>query len=258
MMDKPEVIRVKEAVQETPSIKTLFLDRKIDALPGQFAMVWVPGVDEKPISISYSNPLGLTVQKKGPATEKMHSMKAGDLLGVRGPYGKGYSLDARRALIVGGGCGTAALGLLMETLASRGATVTTVIGSRTADELLFAKRAEKLGEMHITTDDGSSGRKGFVTDVVSELLKTNKYDRIYACGPEKMLARLMPLCEGTPFEASMERYMKCGIGICGSCVTDPLGVRVCRDGPVFDSGTLKRLSEFGNYRREPTGAKCGL
>lgn len=258
-MDRPDVVRIRETVQETPSIKTFILDKKVaNALPGQFVMAWVPGVDEKPISISYFNPLGLTVQKRGPATERMHSMKEGDLLGVRGPYGKGFSLEARRALIVGGGCGVAPLGLLAETLDARGAEVTTVIGARTASELLFVKRAEKLGETIVTTDDGTSGRKGFVTNVVEELLKSKKYDKIYACGPERMLARLVPICEGTPFEASMERHMKCGIGICGSCATDPSGLRVCRDGPVFDSGTLRKLGEFGNYRRGPTGAKCGL
>ena len=109
------------------------------------------------------------------------------------------------------------------------------------------------------TEDGSFGQKGVVTDPLDDLLREEKYDMIYACGPEPMIKRVFLAAEeaNTPFQASLERIMRCGIGICGSCMLGKY--RVCRDGPVFSSHQLREvIDELGNYKRDFNGNKVFL
>jgi dihydroorotate dehydrogenase electron transfer subunit len=110
----------------------------------------------------------------------------------------------------------------------------------------------------ITTDDGSLGIRGFTTDALKGLLKEESFDCVYTCGPEMMMKKVFGLCKefGVECQASLERYMKCGIGVCGQCCID--GLRVCKDGPVFSSEQLRKLDEFGVFERNKSGCKVYL
>jgi dihydroorotate dehydrogenase electron transfer subunit len=116
------------------------------------------------------------------------------------------------------------------------------------------------GNIHITTDDGTQGRRGFVTDVLNEI-DISEYDRIYTCGPEIMMARVFEILRDAGAhgraEFSLHRYFKCAIGVCGACCMDPHGLRVCKDGPVFN-GELLVDSEFGEYKRGASGMRVGV
>ena len=127
--------------------------------------------------------------------------------------------------------------------------VDVLIGAKTASEVLLLDRARKASnEVHVSTDDGSMGKKGTVVDMVQEHLEVKRYDMVLGCGPERMLSALLKACDKASVECqlSLERYMKCGAGLCGSCVID--GIRVCREGPVFSSAELRKMKEFGQQQ----------
>ena len=250
------VCTITQIIDETPTIKSFIFEDDMTATGGQFVMVWVPGVDEVPMSVSYTGELkGITVAHVGPATARLHELNAGVKLGIRGPYGHGFNIDSsRRILAVAGGCGSAPIGPVLETVAGSNKHLLFVLGARTANELLFKKRAHDLGfELDISTDDGSEGHHGIVTERVSQLVHDNNFDLIIACGPEPMLAKLVTLARENQIQlqASLERYMKCGVGICDACAID--GYQVCQDGPVFDNELLAKLTELGKTRRDPCG-----
>ncbi len=214
---------------------TLELDLALEAQPGQFVMVWLPRVDEKPFSLVDSQPATLTVMQVGPFTERMRRLQEGDVLYLRGPLGSGFSLKGKRPLLVAGGAGAAPLAFLSKRLAEAGRTVTVALGARTEAELLLRERFVAAGaSLLVSTDDGSAGERGLATDLVARQLDTGAHDLVYACGPGPMLERVAELCvaRGVPAELSREAYMRCGIGICGSCDRGD-GLLVCRDGPVF-------------------------
>ncbi|KKG44578.1 dihydroorotate dehydrogenase [Methanosarcina mazei] len=138
--------------------------------------------------------------------------------------------------------------------------VNTVLGARSEEHLLFEGRFEALGTVYVSTDDGSKGFKGFVTDVLKNLDVTS-YDRIAVCGPEIMMASVFRFLEEREVleksEFSLHRYFKCGIGVCGACCIDRSGLRVCKDGPVF-SGTQLIGSELGKYSRDASGRRVKI
>lgn len=250
------ICSIENITVETPTIKTFFFQDEMVVIGGQFVMVWVPGVDEIPMSVSYSGTRkGITVAKVGEATSKLHEFSVGAKLGIRGPYGNGFDItQATRILAVAGGCGSAPIGPLLDQAVSQNKEIKFVLGARTSAELLFKKRAIDLGiDLDISTDDGSEGHHGFVTERVEEILDTEDYDLVVTCGPEPMLKKLLELASKhkLQLQASLERYMKCGIGICDACSID--GFQVCRDGPVFSGETLAKLSEFGKYQRDACG-----
>ena len=255
---KPVDAKIVEIVEESPSIRTFRFDVSFDdALPGQFVMVWVRGVDEVPMGSSYLN--GITVQKVGDATSKLFDMKVGDSVGLRGPFGKGFTLPKKdeHILIIAGGVGAAPLGPLADHASECGAKVTTILGSRECYELVFEDRFSSAGELHITTDDGSAGTCGFVTTVLADL-DISVYDRICVCGPEIMMANVMKVLQDKDAldrsEFSMHRYFKCAIGVCGACCMDPQGLRVCKDGPVLN-GSLLIDSELGDHKRNSSSQR---
>ncbi len=230
----PRVAHVVEKVRENPRTISLVLDRALAATPGQFAMLWLPGVDEKPFSIASDAPLMFTISRVGPFSDALHALQVGDPLWVRGPFGTGWTVETSSALLVGGGYGAAPLAFLVGALIRKGALVEAALGARTADDLLFAGRFGALRvPLHNATEDGSAGTRGRVTDIVAPLLDSGRFQRVCACGPEGMLESLDALCTraGVRAELSWEAYMRCGIGICGSC--EHGGRLVCMDGPVL-------------------------
>ena len=265
----PRIVKIEKDVIETPTMKSIFFkdEPSSRAEPGQFLMVWIPGVDEIPMSISYIAEDGVTavsVRKVGPATDALFSRNAGQFIGVRGPYGRGFSLVKQgRALLVAGGAGGAPLGPLSDILAENGRNFTAIIGAHVKDELLFLERnrviAQKVGGKVIpATEDGGYGVKGLASEVAEVELGKDNYDIIYTCGPEPMIKRILSLSlqHLIPIQASLERIIKCGIGICGSCIVDSL--RVCREGPVFDGEILKNLEDLGTVRRDHSGRRVPL
>ncbi|RME37855.1 MAG: dihydroorotate dehydrogenase electron transfer subunit, partial [Thermoflexia bacterium] len=212
-MPLPTVVTIRHILVETRWIRTFVLDASLpEAEPGQFVMLWLPGVDEKPFSIARPDPLTLTVARVGPFSTALHQAREGDRVGIRGPFGRGFSLmEDRPALLVGGGYGIAPLYFLAVRALERGVPVTVVVGARRANDLIYVDRFRALGlEPVITTDDGSLGMQGTAVDAATGLLREDPFRVLYACGPEPMLVALVQLCQedGVPGQLSVERYMK--------------------------------------------------
>lgn len=258
MPDRPRIVTVLTNKKETDIVNTItFKDLKgaPPGRPGQFMMVWAPGVDEVPMSITRLGEVkAFAFHRKGQATEAMYSLKTGDQLGIRGPYGNGFELGkAKKVLAVGGGTGIAVLASLLGT---KGVKFTFAIGAKTACELLYVDRIKKAkAEVVLTTDDGSKGIKGFVSNAALGLMKERDFDLVVSCGPEVMMLKMAEACAKArvPIQCSTERYMKCGIGICDSCSMG--GLQVCKDGPIFDGKTLLAVEEFGKWKRGPSGKR---
>jgi dihydroorotate dehydrogenase electron transfer subunit len=253
--------RIVETRRETPLVKTFVLDADIDARPGQFVMLWLPGVDEKPMSIAGMRPLTLSVARVGPMTAELHALGPGDYLGWRGPFGRPFQLEpGRHALLAAGGYGSAPLYPLAQQALAAGLDVTVAIGARVADELLYADRfAARGAPLLLSTNDGSRGAHGFVTDAIRQSPISNLQSlTVYACGPERMLVALHALCRANGWrgQLSVERYMKCGFGICGQCALDDL--LVCVDGPVLTLDQLEGKRDFGHFHRGPTGRRLEI
>ncbi|PLX28907.1 hypothetical protein C0581_00580 [Candidatus Parcubacteria bacterium] len=273
--ETPQYIRIAKIVEENPSVKTFYFESELNSKPGQFVMLWVPEIDQKPFSIAYDNgkTFGLTVFKRGPLTEKLFEMNVGDRVGISGPYGTWFSLKPHtHYIMVAGGYGAAPLGFLAEKLTKEyGVTVDFCIGSRNKDLLLFEERISKIPNtsLHIATDDGSAGHHGYVTDILTDIINKRKENKdllekreviVCTCGPELMEKKVLDICNETDVncEVSIERYMKCGVGICGQCVVDDIGICMCTDGPVVPKYIANQIKEFGNYHREKSGAKTHL
>jgi dihydroorotate dehydrogenase electron transfer subunit len=236
---------------ESRDIKTFFFDYPFHFIPGQYVMVWIRGVDEIPMSLSYAN--GITVRNIGDATGSLFALREGDTLGMRGPFGNGFGVAKLPALLVAGGVGAAPLAPLAETLKNK---ITTILGAKTKDELLFRERFENSGPLVIATEDGSAGYKGLAVDLLE---RTKGYNEILSCGPEKMMRKVLDhaVVAGVQSQFSLQRYIKCGVGLCGSCCVDPSGLRACIDGPVFTGKQLDG-SDFGRYMRDAAGRKVTL
>jgi dihydroorotate dehydrogenase electron transfer subunit len=235
----PQVSRIIGRTDESSKVCTLVLDLHLEAEPGQFVMAWLPGLDEKPFSLVNSAPVTLTVARVGPFSTAVHGLGVGDRLWLRGPLGQAFTLPAsppsatRSLLFVGGGYGVAPLHFLADRAQTSGWRVHMIIGARTAADVVFVDRFSALGAgLTITTDDGSLGQQGLVTDAAGILLDTTDVGALYACGPEAMLDAVERLAQARhlPAQLSYERYMRCGFGVCGSCSRD--GWLVCHDGPV--------------------------
>ena len=245
------VVKIEEIVREANNVKTFFFHDDSYPEPGQFYMIWIPGVDEFPMSISYiGTKKGFTVKKIGAGTSAMHSLSENDRLWIRGPYGHGFTLISEPALVVGGGSGMATLGPLIEKLP----TPEVIIAARTDKEIIFRNRFRNI-DVHFSTDDGSIGFHGFATELAEKFINKKNYKEIYACGPEPMLIGLIELAKNKniKIQASLERFMKCGIGICDSCSIN--GYRVCVDGPVFTEKELFAMSELGKINRSTSGKR---
>ncbi|TVM00921.1 MAG: dihydroorotate dehydrogenase electron transfer subunit [Candidatus Brocadia sp. WS118] len=254
MIEQPTMVKICDILEESPGVKTFFFKGNLQFVPGQFVMVWIPTLDEKPFTISYiqKDIVGISVLKRGEFTQALHKKRVGDLIGIRGPYGRGFDFQSgSNPCIVGGGIGMASLATVVDRL--RDATI--IQGARTASEIIYQKR---FPEMKLCTDDGSIGFKGTTIDLLKELLKTQTFDKVYTCGPERMMYKVVELCKnhGIDCEVSLDRYMKCGFGVCGQC--DCSGQRVCIDGPVFTTAELSTMEDFGRIHILKTGERVNI
>ena len=255
------IVRVTDRVLETPSTVTLRFPYPSAADPGQFVMIWLPGDDEIPMSLSYTDGVskGVTIKAMGPTSQHAQSIRSGDLVGVRGPYGNRFDLSPRRVLIVSGGSGAAVLAPAAERVRAAGGSVTVALGATRAPELLFKERFRAMGaRVEVATDDGSEGTKGFVTLVAERLLASEAFDAVWTCGPEVMMKKVVAAAatRSVPVFCSMERHMKCALGMCDACAIGPY--HVCVDGPVFPAAQVAGLSEFGAVHRDSSGRRVPL
>lgn len=249
-----------------------------EMLPGQFVEVRVDGSPttflRRPISINLvdrqRNELWLLVHAVGAGTRALAALTEGAVVNVVLPLGRGFTLpgcvtsrenleaqgsaasergaassrenlEAQSYLLVGGGVGTAPLLYLGQELAALGYKPTFLLGARSADDLLQLDDFRRLGAVHLTTEDGSAGERGFVTQ--HSLWQTATFSRICTCGPKPMMVAVARLAreKGIPCEASLENLMACGLGACLCCVEDTVdgNVCVCKEGPVFSTDKLK-------------------
>jgi dihydroorotate dehydrogenase electron transfer subunit len=233
----PTAVRIAEVIEENYRTKTFVLDAELDAVPGQFVMAWLPRFDEKPFSLVAASPVTLMVTAVGPFTRLLHERRAGDLVWIRGPFGHGFSMPegVRRAALVAGGYGVAPLLWLAREHGRDLRSMTAILGARTQADVLYAWRfAEQTrAEVQITTEDGSLGLRGRVTDALRPQLESGAVDAIFGCGPHGMLSAVDAMADefGVRAQLSWEAYMRCGIGLCGSCEHE--GKLLCLDGPVL-------------------------
>ena len=266
-MKRPSYLRglveESEHVARGTKVLKIRLEEELEASPGQFFMVWVPRIGEIPLSVAdlEKDELTFVIAKVGRVTSYIsEEVKRGSEIFLRGPYGRAFSKPSGRALMVAGGRGLTPLYFLSKEIRRKKGEVDVLLGFRSREDVFFTREFEELCEVEVATEDGSLGFKGTVLELARGKLNEGKYEIVYTCGKEAMMFSLLGEVRrrGLRFEASLERIMRCAIGICGSCVLDPLGLRVCKDGPVFNGETLSKLTDFGRYWRLASGEKTRI
>ncbi|MFO7795024.1 MAG: dihydroorotate dehydrogenase electron transfer subunit [Promethearchaeia archaeon] len=257
--NKVDIVEIENIIEHSEEIKSFWVRSPRIAKayrPGNFVVLWIPDVDFLPMSVSQvqGNLLEITVQKIGEGTEALFNMKEGDKIGIRGPFGNEWNYeDASNILVVGGGMGIAAITSIIEPLKQNRKNVFVAIGAKNEASLIFEKRLKNyIPETLCTTDDGSVGRKCYVTDPLEEIIENNKIDLIITCGPEIMMKRVLEIAsqKNIELQASLERKMKCGVGLCGSCcIGEENDITVCKDGPIFTRDQLNQFPQFGTYEK---------
>jgi NAD(P)H-flavin reductase len=267
----PYPVRIDQVIVETDdrnikSFRLVFLSREDEEAfqytPGQFAELSIAGKGEIPIGIASSpterGHLLFTVNKAGVVTTALHNMNEGELMGVRGPLGRGFPLDAfqgKNVVIIGGGFAFTTLRSTVQYMLDhrdRFGEITVIYGARRPGLLLYKETLEEWAsrddiDTHYTVDveaEGWSGRVGFVPAVTEEVAPNPNNAYAIVCGPPIMIKFTMPVLTKLGFTPgqiimSLENRMKCGIGICGKCNTGPK--YVCKDGPVFTLEELNRI-----------------
>lgn len=226
-----------------------------DMIPGQFVEVHVENSTttflRRPISVNYvdkrTNELWLLIQMIGDGTRKMAEYRPGDIVNIMLPLGNGFTIPERtetnkKLLLIGGGVGTAPMLYLGACLKSAGFEPNFLLGARSKDDVLQIEDFQRFGSVYVTTEDGSLGEKGYVTN--HSVLKEIRFDQIYTCGPKPMMVAVAKYAcaESIDCEVSLENTMACGIGACLCCVEknkEGHNMCVCTEGPVFN---IKELS----------------
>ena len=263
----PEPYRIERILKETGDTFTFELEPVNGAggaafSAGQFNMLYVFGIGEVPISISgdpgKSGRIVHTIRAVGAVTKVMRALKRGSVIGLRGPYGKGWPIEESRGndiIIIGGGIGLAPLRPALYRLISereKYGRVTLLYGTRTPEDILFHNELERWRgrldlDVEVTVDRANTSWRGHV-GVVTTLIPKASFDPLqttaFICGPEIMMRFTVLELErrGIPSEniyLSLERSMKCGIGLCGHCQLGPCFI--CKDGPVFCYNKVKSL-----------------
>jgi len=205
-------------------------------------MVWLPDHEDKPFSLADANPVSLTIAAVGSFTRLLHQLQVGDSIWVRGPFGNSFQLPikttpATHLLLIGGGYGVAPMLYLTKRALAIGHQVSMIIGARTQTDLLLVEAFKSLNiPIWLTTEDGSVGQQGLVTDAISNVMTDSqvKPKEIFACGPTGMLEAIADRgkFENINIQLAWEAHMRCGLGLCGSCELGQ-GWLTCLDGPVF-------------------------
>ncbi len=275
----PKTHRIKAIERNTETVLTFTFEGSFGAKPGQCIMVWLPGVDEVPLSVADDDgaQVKITFFAVGDMTHALANCKVGDLVGLRGPFGTSYEWKpGQHIALVAGGYGAAPMYFVAKETVAHGCTMEVIVGARSKADLLYINEIAALPHvsLHIATNDGSEGYKGFNIDILEKLLACHSeepirhavcdvmksdspIDQVFACGPEPMLKRVSEITADykIPSQLALARYMKCGYGLCGNCTVDPLGIRLCVEGPVVKNDQCVRITEFGKYKRDSVGEK---
>lgn len=261
-LEKFITLPIKKIIQENYKVKTFYFNCNLKAKPGQFILFWLPGVGQKPFAVSYqkNNKTGITICRVGSFTDKVFKLRVGEKIGLQGPYGTFFKAGKKKNIVlVAGGYGMAPLHLLASEHPDK--NIDFIIGAKNKKKLIFLRKLKNNNlRLHYCTDNGSFGFRGPVTEKLKEIIKNKKIDLICVCGPELMQFEIVKICqkEKIPCQISLERYIKCGLGLCGCCVVDPLGIRMCKEGPVISDKLALKISEFGKYRRNAIGQKINF
>lgn len=219
--------------------------------PGQFVQVRIEDSPStylrRPISVCMADydagELWLLVRNAGAGTKRMVEAKEGDVFNIVMPLGHGFSLEKREGsiLLVGGGVGVAPLLYLGKALKANGMKPEFALGARSSADLLLLDEFSKYGPVHLTTEDGSLGEKGFI---INHSRFSEEISHIACCGPTPMMKAVAKIAKqrGISCEVSLENVMACGLGACLCCVEDTAdegNVCVCKEGPVFNANRLK-------------------
>jgi dihydroorotate dehydrogenase electron transfer subunit len=247
------------------------------AKPGQFVTVAVGGADtsmmmRRPFSIYqirergvYGGTVEFIFSIEGRGTAWLAARQAHEPIDIVGPLGKAFSLPREPAtcVLVGGGYGTAPLFPLADALRARGCRIDFVMGASKEERLFGALDAKRISAtLSVTTEDGSVGHRGRVSDVLPDVLASSKADVVYACGPMGMLRAVSRIADaaGIACQIAVEELMACGVGVCMTCVLPVVGddgvtrmVRSCIDGPVFH-GDRVRFDDIGTIPADALGA----
>lgn len=245
--------------------------------PGQFVTLAIDGLSSglilrRAFSIYqaqdrgvYGGTIDLVVAAHGEGTKWITQLKRDDSVNIVGPLGKPFSIpkDAVSCVLIGGGYGAAPLFRLAEALRSRGCRVDFILGAQSSEKLFGILEARRLGHnVLITTQDGSSGHQGLVTDVLPDLIAKADSQVIYSCGPMPMLQAITKIAQAHQIYSftAVEEAMACGIGVCMTCVLPVIGddgvtrmVRSCVEGPTF-KGERVRWDEVGTIPPDTYGA----
>ena len=245
--------------------------------PGQFVAVAVGGPNTSMLlrrsfalygvkpGDEYAGTIQFVVAANGPGTEWLMRCRIGDKLDLVGPLGVPFPMprESVPAVLVGGGYGTAPLLPLAEALLEHNGEVEMIIGAATASRLFGELQAKRLiGKVTVTTDDGSAGQRGWVTDPLPSAIERLGAEIVYACGPMGMLRAVGEVAQAhaIPAQVAVEEAMACGVGVCMTCVLPVRGkdgvsrfVRSCVEGPVFDAGRV-RWADVGSLPTDLFGA----
>ncbi len=215
----------------------------------------------------YGGTVDVVFAVHGKGTEWLSRLRQHDSVDVVGPLGRPFRLPATPvpAVLVGGGYGSAPLFGLADALRTRRCPVDFVIGASTADRLFGVLDAKRMATLTVTTDDGSTGQAGRVSDVLPAVIERSEAEVVYACGPMAMLRAVAAVAAdyGLPCQVAVEESMACGIGVCMTCVLPVTGddgitrmARSCVDGPVFLAEQV-RFDEVGTVPLDTLGAPAG-
>jgi ferredoxin/flavodoxin---NADP+ reductase len=260
---------VREKAQLSPNVTRLVVEAPRIAQirqPGQFVIVHLgPGAERIPLTIAdgdiEAGTISLVIQSVGKSTGDLVALEVGESIAdIAGPLGRPTELiESGHAICVGGGVGTAVVHPIAQGLAAKGVRVTSVIGGRSREWVIFEDELRRYGDVIVCTDDGSYGRHGFVTDALKDALDAGGVDEIYAVGPVPMMKAVSALTEpyGVPTLASLNAIMLDGTGMCGGCRVQVGGktVYACVDGPEFDAHKVDfreladRLSTYRTFEQ---------
>ena len=257
----PKQVKITEVIDETPDVKTFVLDLDMDHLPGQFVEVSVFGVGEMPISIGTSptRNFAVSVKKVGKVSSALHNLKPGDVVGIRGPYGKGFpikELEGHDLLLVGGGIGLPPLRALIEYVLDNKdnfGRMQLLYGARTPKDLVYKylfPKWRKEFDVLLTVDYADETwleYEGVVTKLFPKICMDPKKTYAVIVGPPIMIKYAVLGLVDAGFSddrilISLERMMKCGLGTCGHCNIGKY--YVCKDGPVFKYSQVKDIPEL--------------
>ena len=260
---------VREKAQLSPNVTRLVVEAPRIAQirqPGQFVIVHLgPGAERIPLTIAdgdaEAGTIALVIQSVGKSTGDLVALEVGESIAdIAGPLGRPTELiESGHAICVGGGVGTAVVHPIAQGLAAKGVRVTSIIGGRSREWVIYEDELRRYGDVIVCTDDGSYGRHGFVTDALKDALEAGGVDEIYAVGPVPMMKAVSALTEpyGIPTLASLNAIMLDGTGMCGGCRVQVGGktVYACVDGPEFDAHEVDfreladRLSTYRTFEQ---------